>query len=69
MNPSSNGDLTNLDLLSNQLVMMLYTVRNNLMHGHKEVRSDNDGEVVRNACPILEQLLGYFVNISQVKAL
>jgi len=56
-----NGDLTSIDLLSKQLVMLLYTVRNNLMHGNKMVSSDNDSEVVRKAYPILEQLLGYFV--------
>lgn len=61
------GDLTYVDLLSNQLVMLLYTVRNNLMHGHKEVTSDNDGEVVRNAYPLLEYLIGFFVNIREYR--
>lgn len=55
------GDLTKTDLLSNQLIMLLYTVRNNLMHGHKEIRSDNDGEVVKKAYPILEELVQFFV--------
>lgn len=61
------GDLTYVDLLSNQLVMLLYTVRNNLMHGHKEVTSDNDGEVVRQAYPLLEYLIGFFVNIREYR--
>lgn len=61
------GDLSHLQLLSEQLAMLLYTVRNNLMHGHKEVRSDNDGEVVRNAYPILEYLVNCFVIIPEAR--
>lgn len=57
------GDLSDLQLLSEQLAMLLYTVRNNLMHGHKEVMSENDGEVVRNAYPLLEYLVSCFVTI------
>lgn len=55
------GDPTHLQLLSEQLAMLLYTVRNNLMHGHKEVNSFNDGEVVQYAYPILEYLVRCFV--------
>lgn len=63
-----NGDLTDIDLLSKQLVMLLYTVRNNLMHGNKMVSSDNDSEVVRMACPILEHLLSCFVYFPKIRS-
>ena len=63
-----NGDLTNLEILSKQLVMLLYTVRNNLMHGNKMVSSDNDSEVVRMACPILEYLLSCFVYFPKIRS-
>lgn len=59
------GDRSHLQLLSKQLALLLYTVRNNLMHGHKEVSSDNDGEVVRNAYPLLEYLVSCFINIDR----
>lgn len=62
-----DGDPTHIDLLSDQLAMLLYTVRNNLMHGHKAITSDNDGEVVRKAYPILEHLLSFFVNIRHIQ--
>lgn len=61
------GDLSHLQLLSEQLAMLLYTVRNNLMHGHKEVMSQNDGEVVFNAYPLLEFLVSCFVKIPRVR--
>jgi hypothetical protein len=63
-----NGDLTSIDLLSKQLVMLLYTVRNNLMHGNKMVSSDNDSEVVRKAYPILEHLLSCFVYFPKIRS-
>ncbi len=63
-----NGDPTNLEILSKQLVMLLYTVRNNLMHGNKMVSSDNDSEVVRMACPILEYLLSCFVYFPKIRS-
>lgn len=63
-----NGDLANIDLLSSQLVMLLYTVRNNLMHGNKMVSSDNDREVVHNTYPVLEKLLSCFVNFPKIRS-
>lgn len=62
------GDSSHAELLTNQLALLLYTVRNNLMHGHKEVTSDNDGEVVRNAYPLLEYLVRCFVNFPQKRS-
>lgn len=57
------GDQTHIDLLCAQLVILLYVVRNNLMHGHKETTRENDPKVVSNAYPILEFLVSCFVKI------
>lgn len=62
------GDTSHTELLTNQLALLLYTVRNNLMYGHKEITSNNDSELVRNAYPLLEYLVRCFVNFPQKRS-
>jgi hypothetical protein len=55
------GDHSDIKLLAEQIVFMLYTVRNNLVHGSKNPGEENDLAVVENALPLLELLVGAFI--------
>jgi hypothetical protein len=59
-NDCINGDLTYQQDLSEQIVFVLYTIRNNLVHGHKSISNDNDLRVVRKGLPILKDLVESF---------
>lgn len=51
---ASEGDV---NLLSHQILFLLYTVRNNLLHGGKRFDDATDQKVVENALPLLELIL------------
>ncbi len=46
-----------VNLLSRQILFLLYTVRNNLLHGGKRFDDATDQKVVENALPLLEMIL------------
>jgi hypothetical protein len=50
-----------IERLSIQVSLMLYTIRNNLFHGGKEPTDWNEREVVENALPLLSRLVKYFI--------
>ena len=50
----------NKDFLARQIVDLLYTIRNNLMHGGKRFDDANDIAVVENALPMLELIVTSF---------
>lgn len=50
-----------LDLVSNQILWLLYTVRNNIMHGGKRADDANDVEVADNALVLLQEIVYSFV--------
>ncbi len=49
------------DDLIEQIVNILYTVRNNLFHGGKRVHDENDIEVVEKALPLLSMIVESFL--------
>jgi hypothetical protein len=51
------GDFSGQEILTEQIVFMLYAIRNNLLHGSKSPGEENDMRVVENALPLLELLL------------
>lgn len=51
----------NRDFLAGQILDLLYTVRNNFMHGSKEFDDSNDIKVIENALPMLELIVLYFM--------
>ena len=53
------------DDLASQLVDVLYTVRNNLVHGGKRADDSNDSEVVEKALPLLQMIVDYFLHSNQ----
>lgn len=55
------GDIHNL--LAGQIVNVLYTVRNNLVHGGKRGDDANDQEVVVHALPLLRRIVTHFIDI------
>lgn len=55
------GDNSDIDLLAEQIFFMLYTIRNNLVHGSKNPGEENDLNVVRNALPLLELVVRAFI--------
>lgn len=57
------GDMTYQAILSEQIVFMLYTIRNNLVHGGKSMGEANDVEVVEMALPMLEMVVRSFIRI------
>jgi hypothetical protein len=48
-------------ILTEQIVFMLYTVRNNLVHGSKSMNEANDIDVVEAALPLLEIVVRSFI--------
>lgn len=47
--------------LTEQVVLVLYTVRNNLYHGGKRSDDADDVEVVEKALPLLQMIVDYFI--------
>jgi hypothetical protein len=47
--------------LARQIVLVLYSVRNNLFHGGKIRNNDNDEEVIEHALPLLKQLVDTYI--------
>lgn len=56
-----SGDHSGQDILTEQIVFMMYAIRNNLLHGSKSPGEENDMNVVENALPLLELLVTAFV--------
>ena len=56
-----SGDQSGQDVLTEQIIFMLYAIRNNLLHGSKSPGEENDVEVVINALPLLELLVTSFM--------
>lgn len=50
-----------VNLLVEQLVRVLYTIRNNAMHGGKRADHENDLKVATKALPLLEMIVSYFL--------
>ncbi len=44
-----------------QVVLLIYTIRNNLFHGGKRSDDANDVNVVSQAIPLLKMLIDYFI--------
>jgi hypothetical protein len=55
------GDASSRDLLAEQIIFLLYTIRNNLVHGSKSPDEANDVEVVEKALPLLELVVEAFI--------
>ena len=55
------GDPTCQDILVEQIILMLYTVRNNLVHGGKNPEEANDIRVIENALELLELVVKAFL--------
>ncbi len=51
-----------IDQLVNEIVNVLYTVRNNLFHGGKRMDDSNDVEVVKMAVPLLLVIVSAFTH-------
>ena len=49
------------DLLANQILLMLYTIRNNLFHGGKRADDANARQVVEMALPLLKMIVEFFI--------
>lgn len=49
------------DELSKQLLFLLYTIRNNIMHAGKRADDANDRQVVEKALPLLKTIVAYFI--------
>lgn len=56
-----SGNYAGLNTLLEQVVMLLYTIRNNLVHGGKNPNEENDIQVVDMALPILETVVMSFI--------
>ena len=54
-------DGENRNFLAGQIVDLLYTIRDNLMHGSKKFDDANDIKVVENALPMLETIVNAFL--------
>jgi len=55
-------DASSRSILAEQIVFMLYTIRNNLVHGSKNMDEANDIEVVNYALPLLEVIIRSFIH-------
>jgi hypothetical protein len=55
-----------LEVLTEQIVFLLYTVRNNLFHGGKRVDDARDRSVVEHALPLLKLLVETFIDLEHV---
>lgn len=50
-----------LNLLTKQLLFVLYIVRNNTFHGGKRADDSNDREVIEKALPLLKMIVEHFI--------
>jgi hypothetical protein len=50
-----------VDKLAQQIIDVLYTIRNNTMHGGKRADYENDREVVAKALPLLQMVVSNFL--------
>ncbi len=57
----NNAGEAEIDLLTKQIVDMLYTIRNNLFHGGKRADDAQDEEVLENAIPLLAIIVRFFL--------
>jgi hypothetical protein len=55
------GDITAQEILSEQIVYLLYTIRNNLVHGSKRPDEANDVQVVEMSLPLLQIIVQSFI--------
>lgn len=51
-----------INLLSRQLIFLVYTVRNNTFHGGKRADDANDREVIEKALPLLKMIVESFMS-------
>ena len=51
-----------LDLISSQILWLLYTVRNNIMHGGKRADDANDIQVAKHAGALLQVIVDSFID-------
>jgi hypothetical protein len=58
---NDNQDSEERDHLAEQILWMLYTIRNNLFHGGKDAHDATDCEVVEKALPLLSPIVSYFL--------
>ena len=56
------GNIADRNLLSKQVLSLLYTVRNNLVHGEKSTDDLNSEQVLCNALPLLEMIVLTFID-------
>lgn len=62
MKGDANADTVNR--LAKQIADMLYTIRNNAMHGGKRPDYENDREVAAKALPLLKMIVSNFILIA-----
>jgi hypothetical protein len=55
------GNIASQEILAQQIIFLLYTVRNNLVHGGKNENEANDIRVVENSLPLLEIVVRSFI--------
>jgi hypothetical protein len=60
------GDQTHIEDLTEQLIWVLYTVRNNLFHAGKVASDANDNEVVSNALMLLKIIVYSFIDSDHI---
>jgi hypothetical protein len=58
---SKSASKADIDLLAKQIVDMLYTIRNNLFHGGKRADDAQNQEILKNAIPLLEIVVRFFL--------
>jgi hypothetical protein len=57
-----SGNPTDRNILSHQILKLLYAIRCNLMHGGKRYDDANDIDVVKKAFPLLELIVNSFLH-------
>jgi hypothetical protein len=50
-----------INLLTRQLLYLVYTIRNNTFHGGKRADDTNDRQVIENALPLLKIIVEFFM--------
>lgn len=56
------NDVESIDILANQILNLLYTVRNNTFHGGKRIDDANDRHVIEKATPLLALIVNHFLS-------
>ncbi|MCI0397961.1 MAG: hypothetical protein L0332_16995 [Chloroflexi bacterium] len=59
----------NRDALAEQIVLMLYTVRNNLFHGGKRADDADDNEVLEKALSLVAMVVKHFIKEEDLQAI